>query len=70
MHVGSTPPIVGLVGDPFIVGVVSGVRRSSEPPMLGVGLGVGGSSGPPMSGVGLGVGGSSVLRHGYVCQRR
>ena len=81
MHVGSTPPIVGLVGDPFIVGVVLGVSRgseppmlgvggSSEPPMLGVGVGVGGSSGPPMLGVGVGVGGSSVLRHGDVRQRR
>ena len=55
MHVGSTPPIVGLVGAPFIVGVVLGVRRRSEPPMLGVGVGVGGSS---------------VLRHGDVRQRR
>ncbi len=81
MHVGCTPPIGGLVGDPFIVGVVLGVRRcskppmlgvggSSEPPMLGVGVGVGGSSEPPMLGVGVGVGGSSVLRHGDVRQRR
>ena len=36
MHVGGTPPIVGLVGDP---------------PMLGVGLGVGGCSRPHMLGV-------------------
>ena len=70
MHVGSTPPIVGLVGGPLVVGVVVGVHRCSEPPMLGVGLGVGGSSEPPMLGVGLGVGGSSVLRHGDVRQRR
>ena len=60
MHVGSTPPIVGLAGDPTKVGVVLGVRR----------MGVHRSSEPPMLGVGMGVGGSSVLRQGDVRQRR
>ena len=58
MHVGSTPPIVGVVGGPFIVGVVVGVHGRSQPPMVGVRLGVGG------------VGGGSRLRHGDVRQRR
>ena len=85
MHVGGTPPIVGLVGDLPMLGVGLGVGGSSEPPMLGVGLGVDGSSRPPMLGVvvrvgrsseppmlgvGLGVGGGSGLRHGDVHQRR